>query len=62
MPLLLIKNSKGGTHMGRIVVTEYLPVDGAVEAPSGAESFERVGWIDAYSRGAEGDMFKFDRQ
>ena len=46
--------------MGRIVVTEYISVDGVVEAPSGTESFERVGWTDAFSRGPEGDQFKFD--
>jgi dihydrofolate reductase len=57
---LLIKHSKGSTHMGRIVVTEYMSVDGVVEAPSGTESFERVGWIDDFSRGVEGDTFKLD--
>ena len=46
--------------MGRIVVTEYMSVDGVVEAPSGTESFERVGWTDAFSRGPEGDKFKLD--
>ena len=46
--------------MGRIVVTEYISVDGVVEAPSGAESFERVGWTDGFSRGPEGDEFKVD--
>ena len=46
--------------MGRIVVTEYISVDGVVEAPSGIESFERVGWTDAFSRGPEGDKFKLD--
>jgi dihydrofolate reductase len=46
--------------MGRIVVTEYISVDGVVEAPSGNEDFERVGWVDAFSRGAEGDQFKWD--
>ncbi len=34
--------------MGRIVVTEYISVDGVVEAPSGTENFERVGWTDAF--------------
>jgi dihydrofolate reductase len=47
-------------NMGRIVVTEYMSVDGVVEAPSGTESFERVGWTDAFSRGPEGDKFKLD--
>jgi len=46
--------------MGRIVVTEYISVDGVVEAPSGTESFERVGWTDDFSRGPEGDKFKLD--
>jgi dihydrofolate reductase len=43
--------------MGRLVVTEYISVDGVVEAPSGTESFERVGWTDAFTRGPEGDRF-----
>jgi dihydrofolate reductase len=46
--------------MGRIVVTEYISVDGVVEAPSGTEDFERVGWTDDFSRGPEGDAFKVD--
>lgn len=46
--------------MGRIVVTEYISVDGVVEAPSGTETFERVGWTDAFSRGPEGDQFKWE--
>ncbi len=44
--------------MGRLVVTEYISVDGVVEAPSGSEPFERVGWTDGCSRGPEGDQFK----
>jgi dihydrofolate reductase len=46
--------------MGRIVVTEYISVDGVVEAPSGTEDFERVGWTDDFSRGPEGDKFKVE--
>ena len=46
--------------MGRLVVTEYISVDAVVEAPSGAERFERVGRTDDYSRGPEGDQFKVD--
>jgi dihydrofolate reductase len=46
--------------MGRIVVTEYISVDGVVEAPSGMEAFERVGWTDDVTRGPEGDAFKFE--
>lgn len=46
--------------MGRIVVTEYISVDGVVEAPSGTEAFERVGWTDDFNRGPDGNQFKFD--
>jgi dihydrofolate reductase len=46
--------------MGRIVVTEYISVDGVVEAPSGTEDFERVGWTDDFARGPEGDGFKVE--
>ena len=46
--------------MGRIVVTEYISVDGVVEAPSGTEDFDRVGWTDDFSRGPEGDKFKVE--
>src|SRR5262249_31441246 len=53
-------NDERRTTMGRIVVTEYVSVDGVVEAPSGTEAFERVGWIDDFSRGPEGDAYKFD--
>jgi dihydrofolate reductase len=46
--------------MGRLVVTEYISVDGVVEAPSGTEEFERVGWTDGFSRGPEGEQFKWE--
>jgi hypothetical protein len=46
--------------MGRLVVTEYISVDGVVEAPSGTEDFERVGWTDGFSRGPEGEQFKWE--
>jgi dihydrofolate reductase len=46
--------------VGRIVVTEYISVDGVVEAPSGTEDFARVGWTDDFARGPEGDAFKVD--
>lgn len=41
--------------MGKIVVTDYVSGDGVVEAPSGVESFEPLGWTDAFKRGPEGD-------
>ena len=46
--------------MGRIVVTEFVSLDGVVEAPGGGESFKHGGWSFDISRGDEGDRFKLD--
>ena len=46
--------------MGRIVVTEFMSLDGVVEDPGGSESFRYGGWSFEISRGAEGDAFKLD--
>ncbi|MFL5832300.1 MAG: dihydrofolate reductase family protein [Solirubrobacteraceae bacterium] len=46
--------------MGRIVVTEFVSLDGVMEDPGGAEDFKYGGWAFEISRGEEGDKFKFD--
>jgi dihydrofolate reductase len=46
--------------MGKLVVTEFVSVDGVVEDPGGSENWERGGWAFEYARGAEGDQFKLD--
>jgi dihydrofolate reductase len=46
--------------MGRIVVTEFISLDGVVEDPGGAEGFKHGGWSFEISRGDEGDRFKLD--
>src|ERR671921_91365 len=46
--------------MGRIVVTEFMSLDGVIEDPGGAEDFEYGGWSFEFSRGDEGDKFKLD--
>ena len=46
--------------MGRIVVTEFVSLDGVVEDPGGAENFKYGGWSFEISRGDEGDTFKLD--
>jgi dihydrofolate reductase len=46
--------------VGRIVVTEFVSLDGVMEDPGGAESFRHGGWSFAFSRGDEGDKFKLD--
>jgi dihydrofolate reductase len=47
-------------HVGRIVVTEFVSLDGVVEAPGGGESFKHGGWSFEINRGDEGDKFKLD--
>jgi dihydrofolate reductase len=46
--------------MGRIVVTEFVSLDGVVEDPGGAEDYEYGGWSFEFNRGEEGDKFKLD--
>ena len=46
--------------MGRIVVTEFVSLDGVIEAPGGGEDYRHAGWTFEIDRGAEGDKFKLD--
>ena len=46
--------------MRRIVVTEFVTLDGVMEDPGGSEKFERGGWAFQFDRGPEGDKFKAD--
>src|SRR5207302_8041917 len=46
--------------MGRVVVTEFVTLDGVMEDPGGAEGFDRGGWAFQFDRGPEGDKFKLD--
>lgn len=46
--------------MGRIVVTEFVSLDGIVEAPGGGEDYKHAGWTFEIDRGEEGDRFKLD--
>jgi len=45
--------------MGRIVVTEFVSLDGVMEAPGG-EDFKYKGWSFDFDRGEEGNKFKLD--
>ena len=46
--------------MGKLVVTEFVSVDGVFEDPGGSESFEHGGWTFEYDRGDDGNQFKLD--
>jgi dihydrofolate reductase len=46
--------------MGRIVVTEFISLDGVVESPAGSEGFDRGGWTGDTDQGEDGAAFKLD--
>ena len=46
--------------MGRIVVTEFVSLDGVMQAPGGGEDYEHAGWTFEISRGEQGDLFKLE--
>jgi dihydrofolate reductase len=46
--------------MGRIVVTEFISLDGVIEAPGGGEGYKHDGWTFEFERGDEGNKFKYD--
>jgi dihydrofolate reductase len=46
--------------MGQIVVTEFISLDGVIEAPGGGEDYKHAGWSFEIERGDEGDQFKLD--
>jgi dihydrofolate reductase len=46
--------------MGRIVITEFVSLDGVMEAPGGGEGFKYDGWSFEIDRGDEGNTFKLE--
>lgn len=45
---------------GRIVVTEFVSLDGVMEAPGGEPEFKYPGWTFEFDRGEDGNQFKLD--
>src|SRR5437868_737796 len=46
--------------VGKLVVTEFVSLDGVMEDPGGAEEYEHGGWTFQFDRGPDGDKFKLD--
>jgi dihydrofolate reductase len=44
--------------MGKIVVTEFVSLDGVMEDPGGSENYKHGGWTFEIDRGEEGNKFK----
>ncbi len=57
---MVIETKDGRTAVGRIVVTEFVSLDGVIEDPGGAEDFKYGGWSFEVDRGDEGNQFKVD--
>jgi dihydrofolate reductase len=46
--------------MTRIVVSEFISLDGVIEDPGGAEGFEHGGWTFKFDQGEDGMRLKFE--
>jgi dihydrofolate reductase len=46
--------------VGRIVVTEFVSLDGVIEDPGGSEGTKHAGWSFEIDRGEEGNTFKLE--
>ena len=46
--------------MRKVIVSEFMSLDGVIQAPGDAGEYDRGGWSFRFDRGPEGDQFKFD--
>jgi len=46
--------------MGKLVVSEFITLDGVIEDPGGSEDYVHGGWTFEYDRGDDGNEFKLD--
>jgi dihydrofolate reductase len=46
--------------MGKLVVSQFVSVDGVAEGPGNEPGFDRSGWAFQFDRGDEGNQFKLD--
>jgi dihydrofolate reductase len=54
------KRTQKEQQLAQIIVTEFVSLDGVMEAPGGGEDFKHAGWTFEIDRGDEGDKFKLD--
>jgi dihydrofolate reductase len=53
------KQPRGGI-VRKVVVSEFVSLDGIIEDPGGSGELDRGGWSFQFDRGTEGNEFKFD--
>jgi dihydrofolate reductase len=46
--------------MGKIVLTEFVSLDGVIQDPGGVEGFKHGGWVFEINRGKGGDKYKLE--
>ncbi|CAN5441976.1 dihydrofolate reductase family protein [soil metagenome] len=46
--------------MGKVVVSQFISLDGVIEDPGGSEDHPHGGWSFKFNRGEDGDKFKLD--
>ncbi len=46
--------------MSKVVVSQFVTLDGVIESPGPEEGFDRAGWAFRFDRGPEGNRFKFE--
>ncbi|HEY2630973.1 MAG TPA: dihydrofolate reductase family protein [Solirubrobacteraceae bacterium] len=46
--------------MSKVVVSEFITLDGVIDSPGGEPEFDRSGWAFQFDRGPNGEKFKFD--
>ena len=46
--------------MRKLIVSQFVTLDGVIEDPGGSEGSERGGWAFRFDRGPEGDAFKLE--
>jgi dihydrofolate reductase len=44
----------------KVIVSQFVTLDGVMEDPGGSEGFDRGGWAFQFDRGPEGNKFKLD--
>ncbi len=52
--------SQDGGNIMKVVVSEFVSLDGVMEDPGGAEGYKHGGWSFKYHRGPDGDKYKLD--
>src|SRR5882762_4695912 len=55
-----LENKRKEQTMAKLVVTEFMRLDGVIEDPGGSEGKPFGGWAFKFDRGEAGNKFKFD--